>query len=933
MKPLVFSLIMALILSTPGPSRAASEPEEPQISDIVIQLRNTGEEDDLQRLERMAQAAIFLSPGDRFSPERLQASIDALQLIELFKAIHVDSKDEDDRIVLIFDLTVVDRIKEINIDGNFPVFEQEVLNAMNIAVGDAFFEDKIAEQKERLVELFKRQGFFDPTVRLDFHRDPEDGHYRLRIDIDKGPHYDIKEIRIKGNDAFGDFRLKLRMDAWSRSFMPGSSGRYVEKDFKEDVENLRDYYRSKGYAQVEIDYDPNTDKESRSARPTVTISEGPRYKVGFQGNEEFWGFTLKKDLTLFDEGDRGGVGLRKSVRQIEQRYEAAGYSDVSVEVQEEKEEAAGEGARKLDIDIREGPRAIVESVAISGNEAFDDEKIKKQMLIRPPGFLHSGAFNPGELKEDENAILALYYKEGYLSTQVDSQVDWSEDKTRVSVAVNIAEGVRTRVSSVAFEGNTLISDEQALEVVDLKPGEPFRQYMVESDRNQLAALISEKGYPYIRIEGDVSFSDDDAEARITYQVDEGIYVEMGEIHITGNFRTRERTIRRELEIQPGDPFSPEKLLETQRNIRNLDVFDSVQFKAIGLKEKADTVDLFVEVAERRPYAVTFGGGYDTRRNLFGHVRAEDRNLLGLNLTTWVAGEVSQIGYRAEYGFREPRLLGSRIAMSLGLFAEERDEFNQEFGVRTYGASAAFNREFFEKLNLSLGLRFENRDQFRHDDAETRAEISDAYDEDEFRPRRILVASPAVTLDTRDSFINPKKGLFSSLSADISTGLENSVDNFVKYRLDARWYVSPFKRLTFALRGLGGYIDPYGDVEKVPDDQLFFLGGTSDIRGFDENLLLRDASGDPLGGHKMAMGSVEARIDLGKNFQLALFYDIGRLSDTFGGAGDAAGWRSTTGAGIRYITPVGPIGFLYGFKIDPREEEAAGRLHFSIGYTF
>ena len=927
-------LLLFILFLTPSvfiPFSAASEPERPKISDVVVQFHNLGKEDDPQRIKAMADAAIFVSPGDPFSTEKLQASIDALKLIELFKAIHVDSRDEAGGIVLIFDLTVANRIKEIEIDGNFPVFEQEVLNAMDIAVGDAFFQDKVEGQKERLVDLFKRRGFFDPAIDIDRRQDPEDGHYRIRIDIDKGPYYHIEAIDIEGNDAFSDARLKLRMDAWTRSFMPGSSGRYVEKDFKEDVEDLREFYRNKGYARVEIDYDPHLDKEREAARPTVTISEGPRYKVDFLGNEEFWGFTLKKDLTFFDQGDREGAGLRKSIRRIKQRYEAAGYPSVSVEV--EKEKAPAEDVRRLDFQIQEGPRAIVESATISGNEAFDDEKIKKQMLTRPPAFLHGGAFSRDELKEDENAILALYYKEGYLNTAVKTDVDWNPDKTRVDVAVRITEGVQTRVSSVAFTGNTLITDAEAMDAIALTPGEPFREYMMESDSNKLAAMISEKGYPYVRVKSGVDLGEDDAEARITYRIDEGIYVEMGNVYITGNFRTRERVIRRELEIHAGEPFSPEKLLGTQRNIRDLDIFESVQFKAIGLKEKADTVDLFVEVAERRPYALTFGGGYDTRRNLFVHGRAEDRNLLGLDLNTWLAGEVSQIGYRGEYGFREPRLLGSRIAMSLGLFAEERDEFNQEFGVRAYGASAAFNRKFFEKLTVSLGLRFENRDQFRHDDAETRAEFSDAYDEDEFRPRRILVASPAVALDTRDSFINPKKGVFTSIGADVSTGLENSVDNFVKYKLDARWYVTPFKRLTFALRGLGGYIDPYGDVEKVPDDQLFFLGGTSDIRGFDENLLLRDAAGDPLGGHKMAMGSVEARIDLGASFELALFYDIGRISDTFGGAHDAAGWRSTTGAGIRYITPVGPIGFLYGFKLDPREDESSGRLHFSIGYTF
>ncbi len=931
MKRSLLLLMATLLIPVPGPAPAASQPDPLRISDVIIQLQNLGEEDDPRRLKAMARAAIFISDGDAFSQQRLQESIEALKLIELFKAIHVDSREEAEGIALIFKLTVANRIKEIEIDGNFPVFEQEVLNAMNIAVGDPFFREKVEEQKERLAGLFKEQGYFDPTIRITPRQDPEDGHYHLQVDIKKGPYYDLEGIDIEGNDAFGDLRLKIRMDAWTRSFMPGSSGRYIEEDFEDDIQDLTEFYRSKGYAQAEIRYDANKKEEKGSARPTVTITEGPRYKVDFQGNEEFWGFTLKNELTLFDEGDREGAGLRKSIRQIEKRYEAAGYPAVSVEV--DTEERAPRGVRRLDIEIDEGPRAIVESVAISGNTVFDDEKIKKQMLTRPPGFLHDGAFSREELKKDENAILSLYYQEGYLNTEVETDLEWNADETRVAVAVGIDEGIQTRVSSVDIEGNTLISDEAAKETIALKPGTPFREYMMESDQNRLAAMISEKGHPYVRVSGEVTFSDDDADARITYRIDEGIYVKMGDVYITGNFRTRERVIRRELEIHPGDPFSPEKLLETQRNIRDLEIFESVQFKAIGLKEKRDTVDLFVEITERRPYAITFGGGYDTRRNLFFHGRAEDRNLMGLNLNTWIAGEVSQIGYRGEYGFREPRLLGSRIGLSLGLFAEERDEFNQEFGVRTYGASATFTRELFEILNLSLGLRFENRDQFRHDDAEDLAEVTDFYDEDEFRPRRIMVASPAVTLDTRDSFINPKEGIYSTLTADLSSGLENSVDNFVKYRLDARWYVTPLDRLTFALRGQGGYIQPYGDVKKVPDDQLFFLGGTADIRGFRENLLLRDAGGDPLGGHKMAMGSLEARIDLGASFELALFYDIGRISDTFGEAHDVAGWRSTTGAGIRYITPVGPIGFLYGFKLDPREDEPSGRLHFSIGYTF
>ena len=130
----------------------------------------------------------------------------------------------------------------------------------------------------------------------------------------------------------------------------------------------------------------------------------------------------------------------------------------------------------------------------------------------------------------------------------------------------------------------------------------------------------------------------------------------------------------------------------------------------------------------------------------------------------------------------------------------------------------------------------------------------------------------------------------------------------------------------------GYIDPLGDVEDVPDDQLFFLGGTADVRGFKENLLLFDAFDDPVGGRLATVGSLEARIDLGGNLELTAFADAGRVKNTEIPVKDDD-WRASVGLGFRYVTPIGPVGFLYGFKIDPREDESSGRLHFSIGYTF
>ena len=516
-----------------------------------------------------------------------------------------------------------------------------------------------------------------------------------------------------------------------------------------------------------------------------------------------------------------------------------------------------------------------------------------------------------------------------MDASVIQEIKWSDDKQNVAITLAIDERVQTLVSSVEISGITVLSEQEAYEVLALKKGAPFRAYMIQSDENALSALIAEKGYPHVTVKGEASISQDKASAQLNYRVIEGPYVELGQVYYTGNFRTSKEILQRELQLAPGEPFSLVKIVESERSIRNLGIFDSVRFRTIGLKEKKEKVHLLVDIEEKKPYFIQAGGGYETNRGFYLHARAGDRNFLGTNKEVWVAGEMSQIGYRGELGIAEPRLFGTKIAANFGLFSERREEFNQDFGTKSLGATLGLSRKWFRQVSAGLNFRFEQREQFLRDSPEDPTGFTDT---EEFEERSILVTTPSISYDTRDSFIRPRKGVFSSFSVDISKGVRNSLDDFLRYRFDVRLYATPLSRLTFAWLGRAGYIDPFGAAERVADDQLFYLGGTTDVRGFDENLLRFDANWDPVGGRSAIAGSVEARIDLGKNFELALFYDAGYVSDTYGESVPDE-YRSSVGLGLRYISPIGPIGFLYGFKLDPIEGESPGRLHFSVGYTF
>jgi outer membrane protein insertion porin family len=402
---------------------------------------------------------------------------------------------------------------------------------------------------------------------------------------------------------------------------------------------------------------------------------------------------------------------------------------------------------------------------------------------------------------------------------------------------------------------------------------------------------------------------------------------MGQVAYTGNFLTKRRVIQNELKLDSGEPFSLSKFLRSQRNIRDIEALDSVRFNTFGLKEKADKVNLLLELEEKKPYYIQTGGGYDTERKFYANILAGDRNLFGLNKDIWAGGEISQIGYRGDLGISEPRFLGTRIKSTINMFGENREEFNTDFGTRERGVSLSFDRRFLKKFNAAISFVYSYKKDYPRD-----SEPILVNEENRFEPREILAISPSLVYNALDSYIRPRKGLFSSLLLDISKGINNSLDDFFRYRFEVRKYYTPIENLSFALRGRVGDITPFEEASTIPEDQLFFLGGTSTVRGFDENLLRFDVFDKAVGGLTAILGNIETRIDLGPNFEFSLFYDIGSVRNALVDEGSDE-FRSSVGAGLHYFTPIGPIGVYYGHKLDKKPSESAGRFHFTIGFRF
>lgn len=931
---LFFCLVETGFCTNRSENHDSSKNSGQRISKIEIHI--LGVTGDTGVWETLAGNLIELSPEDVYGADRMAQAIDRLSDSNLFRSIHVPDPIKTPQGVQIrFELVPYGRIKDIKIYKAFPVFEKEVLNVMTLYNGDAFLEESFGEQQERVVTLFKKQGFIDPKVVLSANKDEADGNYVVTVDIDKGEFFRVNQVHIKGNVQISSSRLKLRIKTWKASVLFGSSSRFVQKNLDEDVKNFIAFYRKKGFADAGVTAEVIRDIAQKQVDVIFHVKEGPEYQISFEGNERFWDYTLNKEMTLSKDGNKNNFALRKSVRNLEKKYKQKGYPEVEVTPEVREAGPSQPLTKQLTIAIQEGVEYRVASISVSGNHVVLEQEIFGSILTREPSLGNRGAYAPKILDQDMNAIRSIYMKQGYTQTRVEKQVRVLEDQDKekkpfkqVEIKLVIDEGVQTRVDQVQFDGLAAFSNENALELIALAPGQPFRDYMIKNDENRLRQKISEMGYPNAQVNTTPKFSPDNSRVNLTYTVDQGPSIRVGQIYYTGNFRTKESILDNEMELAPGDPLSLEKLLESRRNMMNVNAIDSVRFRTIGLKNNAPEVDIIVEVEEEKPYFFEIGTGYDTERHFYFNSTVGDHNFLGRNLDLQLSGEISQIGYKADMTLLEPRLMDSRTRSSTRLYGEKQEEFNKDFGIESYGIAQDFSRQFLsKKLIVNLGLKYESRNQYLTEERELTPEEAGDYEK-----RNIIVASPGVVYQTTDSYVRPTKGTLSLFNVDLSQGLNNDVDDFIKYRLDTRFYYSLFEPLVIALRGYYGFIQPYGNNSHVAEDQLFFLGGTSSVRGFEENLLRYDPAGNAVGGRESLLGSVEARYDLGLNFEFSAFYDIGSIRQTQGKAGSDT-FRDSVGLGLRYMTPIGPIGFLYGWKLDPRPNESAGSFHFSMGYTF
>jgi outer membrane protein insertion porin family len=399
--------------------------------------------------------------------------------------------------------------------------------------------------------------------------------------------------------------------------------------------------------------------------------------------------------------------------------------------------------------------------------------------------------------------------------------------------------------------------------------------------------------------------------------------------VRGNEKTRYEVIKRELQHAEGEPYSDVLLAKERQRLYRLGLFTDIDLEPIDFGEK--TRDVLIKVKEAKAGAVEFGLGYALYEDLRGFVELSYRNLWGMNRLGLLRTELSSLEERIILQYQEPWFMGRELPFRMFFLFEDREEINIDDGdtryrLERYTVSAGIERVLSRKMKAELYYELSRVETF---DVQPDIVLS----KEDTGTLAISSVKPGLVYDTRDNPFEPKKGILAGFSVKVAPDILLSESNFVKLNAEGSIYQRLFKKVIFAASVRGGIAYGLGDTDELPLVERFFLGGRTTVRGFEQDTLgPKGADGNPTGGNAFLLSNIELRASLMKDFGMVTFLDMGNVWIETADI-DPIDLRYTSGIGLRYNTPVGPLRVDYGFKLDKEPEESSGEFHFSIGHAF
>ena len=620
--------------------------------------------------------------------------------------------------------------------------------------------------------------------------------------------------------------------------------------------------------------------------------------------------------------------VQESKKEILKAYKEKGYFFAETRIETNR---GSENLVDVVIRISEGEKVKIEKIRFSGNKAFKDKKLAEQMQTEARtwyDFLDdSGVYQKDILKLDMFRIEGFYQDNGYLRAKVlEPRIDVNKKARQIHIIIPVEEGPQFRIKSLDVKGDNTVSHDDIKKSLLTKKGDIYNVSQLRQDIVTVTDLYSAKGFAYAEANPITEIDDKARTVSLSIDIDKGKKVYVGKINMLGNIKTKDNVIRREFRLKEGQLFDGTKLKRSKQRINNLNFFEDVKIDT-KRGESPELIDILATVTEKPTGTFTVGAGFSNVENLIFTTSIAQNNLFGNGHRVNLTASLSSIRTNFNLGLTEPRLFDSEI--SLGFDAFNQDQNFLSFNSLTSGAGFRFGKNISEYENLGIGYRFENVEVSGVSAANATTFLRN-------QTRTTSRVSPTYVYDSRDNFLNPSQGWRHMLRFDLA-GLGGL--KFTRSRYDITYYRPLVGKLVGAGHARVSFAEGY-DGDTLPVFERYFMGGPTTLRGFTiQDIGPKDLTGNPVGGSKALLLNLELQYPFTKSIRGFVFYDRGNvygngpIMTTTTKNFDLAEMRHSIGAGFRFISPFGPMGFAYGVKLDPRTGEEIGQFHFSAGSAF
>lgn len=653
------------------------------------------------------------------------------------------------------------------------------------------------------------------------------------------------------------------------------------------------------------------------------VTERPLVRnIKFEGNEEIGTERLQGVVTLKVPDIYDPYEVQKSIAAIKAEYVKEGYyaAEITSDSQINDDNEA-----LVTFRVAEGKLVRIKELRFEGNTIFDADELRDAMDTQEKwmfSWLTSrGNYDEALLDQDLERIADLYFNRGYIKVKVRKPViSLVDDRSHMLILILIDEGDQYRIGKLDAVGDLIDRKEEILTHLKLSPGDVFSRELLRRGVGKITDLYADKGYAYANVSPLSRVDDATKLVDLALEIEQGPQVSVERINISGNTKTRDKVIRREMKVVEGELFNASALKRSKARINNLGFFEAVD---VTTSEGSDQshVNVDVNVKERATGTFSVGAGYSSVDGFVGQGSVTQENFLGrgwkLNLAASLGGDSTTY----QIGLTDPYFLDKNLTLGFELYKTSRewDDFSRD----ATGGALKLGMPVLDDYSRALFVyRLEEKEIY---DVDPWAD-EDIKDEEGISIISSLTSS--FTRDTTDYRLDPSSGQVFEASWELA-GIGGD-EKFNKFIVDYRHFWPAPLNTVFSAHGQVGYIQEWGD--EVPIDERFYLGGINTLRGFDSREVgPRDENGDYTGGDMEAYANFEWLFPLAKDMGIkgVTFFDIGNAWDT----NYLSDWRYSVGAGIRWLSPLGPLRLEWGYNLDPEEWEDRSRLDFMIGRFF